>query len=179
MMNRSSVEMKRRIENDSLSFLILAMAGKTKEKGSVKRKSICVGGFSEIVPYLVERYLSRDWLLIMKGYLITLRKCTYHRNDSLSFAFLVSSAWDIHFPLGCREEEGSESVRFKDAEGKEEGATTHARGRSELALPFQCASSGDLTLGLYVRVLIFLSRAVLFSEPVNDGATPESEPSYS
>jgi hypothetical protein len=75
--------MKRRIEKDSLSFLILAMARKTKrcwaetfrpnssticsellcldhkgvrkEKGSVNRKSICVSGFSEIVLFLVQR----------------------------------------------------------------------------------------------------------------------------
>jgi hypothetical protein len=52
--------MKRRIENDSLSFLILALAPKTKEKGSVNRKSICVGGFSEIVLVLIGRYLSQD-----------------------------------------------------------------------------------------------------------------------
>jgi hypothetical protein len=36
---RPSVGMKRRIEKDSMSFLILAMARKTEEKGSVKRKT--------------------------------------------------------------------------------------------------------------------------------------------
>jgi hypothetical protein len=75
---RTSVGMKSRTEKDSLSFLVLAMARKTKEKGSVKRKSICVGSFSEIVPCLVGRYLSQDLLLLMEGHLITLRKCTYH-----------------------------------------------------------------------------------------------------
>jgi hypothetical protein len=57
---RPSVGKKRRIDKDSLSFLIPAMAWKTKEKGQVKRKSMCVGSFSEIVPFLVERYLSGD-----------------------------------------------------------------------------------------------------------------------
>jgi hypothetical protein len=84
---RTSVGMKRRIEKDSLSFLILAMARKTtrcwvetyrpilstmfpdlcldhrglrKEKGWVKRESICVCGFSEIVSCLVARYFSQD-----------------------------------------------------------------------------------------------------------------------
>jgi hypothetical protein len=49
--------MERRIEKDSLSFFILAMARNRKER-TVKRKSICVDGFSEIVLFLVERYLS-------------------------------------------------------------------------------------------------------------------------
>jgi hypothetical protein len=63
--------------------------GVRKEKGLVNRKSICVDGFSEIVPCLVERYLPETDCCIMKGYFIALRICTYHRNDSLSFAFVV------------------------------------------------------------------------------------------
>jgi hypothetical protein len=79
--------------NDRLSFLkllcSLCSTITVAFPSSLARRAYLVGGKDAMRQRVPEIEISSSCERYVKGYLVTSRECTHHRNDSLSFAFFV------------------------------------------------------------------------------------------